>query len=200
MDAADMLNRLFPAIEVVTAAERATIADVLGSEAFADRLADLRGAVRAVRARAAATSREEAAGYQRDLEAARMRIEERWGWLNLTEDDRAELASQLTSDLPQAVPEDQALSELSPLLARRGSVAAREAAVAREVDARQPLPPEPSDSPGGEAVITLDQLLPPDRFTNADEINHWLETVRARLIAALDGHTAIRLEAVELTR
>jgi hypothetical protein len=200
MDAAEMLNRLFPAVEVVTAAERATIADVLGSEAFADRLADLRGAVRAVRARSAATYREEATGYQRDLEAARTRIEERWGWLNLTEDDRAELASQLTSDLPQAVPEDQALSELSPLLARRGSVAAREAAVAREVDARQPLPPEPSDSPGGEAVITLDQLLPPDRFTNADEINHWLETVRARLIAALDGHTAIRLEAVELTR
>ncbi len=56
-----------------------------------------------------------------------------------------------------------------------------------------PPPAAPSAPPADEASLSLDEFLPAAALSTPDEVESWLGTLRARLLALLRAHRSIRI-------
>lgn len=186
---ADDLARLFPtdAATLVGPTDRDTVRDVLASETFYARLADLRGVERAIRDRAVETYRASLNRCAEELKAIQGRLEARTEWLLVSDDDRADIAARLDLGLPSTPDSGQELDALKLLLVRLASLPRLEAELVRELERR--VPPPPPD----EVVVDVATLLPTQPLTSTDDLDSWLMTVRSRIEPALADHRSVRL-------
>lgn len=185
------LAALFPAAHGLARSPAvATLADVLASGSFQDRIADLRGALRRLGDEAADVYRAELERHRADVASAREASA--LPWERLTDADRAEVAALFAAlDAPEA-PAD-ALAELQRLFTRRlhaASLAASLDAVARRY--REPaaaVTERPVESPDGEAVeLPLADFAPAGALRSAAELDQWLAELRARLLPRIARH------------
>ena len=185
----------FPAIaaDLLAAGDRDTLNDVLDSESFYLRLADLRTLSGAIRARAMAKYGEQFELYAAALAAARQRLETHPDWLKATDEDRAELAGRLAPTLAGATTSERALGDLNLVSIRRLGVGELEAAIQAELARRIPVP-RIIISPPVETIVDLADLISEVTVHNVGEISTWLDGLRVQLEAALgDGGQPLRV-------
>lgn len=193
--AAERLEQLFPgmATGLVSSAEKATVAEVLASENFAQQLTDLRAVTREIRDRASAGYAEQFAAYQGELAAGRDRLEARPAWLQVSEEDRTEIGRRLAPSVPGAPAREDPLGSLGLLLARRAQIPTLESELIRELERRAPPPAEPSPRSAGEVEVDVFPLLPDRPLADTGDLDDWLASLRQQLRAALEAGTPIRL-------
>ena len=110
--AADALHELFPSLTLVEGSESRVVQDILASDAFFDRLADLRTIARRVRDRAKQTYHEYYVGYQSALANAHAALESLPAWMRISDDDRQDIGNRLLSGSAEAPRNEQATTVL----------------------------------------------------------------------------------------
>ncbi len=185
---------------VLPARDAETITQTLASENFHERLADVRGVVRAsnerVRARYAAVRAQFAAELQQTLEA----LQNDPAWLRLSEDDRRDIASQLNINLPVASQLPEPIAELQRLLVHRNGLANLRAQLAQEIERRQAPSTPPTATDESELAVervSAKSLLPRALISSESELNTWLETLRARVLTLLRANKRVQIEDEE---
>lgn len=190
---AEDLEQLFPGIHLVEQEERDALRDVLASDMFYTRLADLRGLTRSVRERTARTYRERLAAYQAELASARKSLEGLPEWLRLTDEDRDEIASRLADTFSPAPPDGQELPCLRQLLIRHGALSRLLHELRHEVVRR--VPKVIRDGNGLEPVdVELADIAEPAVISTTDELDAWLRSVRAAVSARLAAGFQVRVK------
>ena len=192
MQEAKELEQLFPVVHLIEQEERDTLRDVLASDTFYMRLADLRGLTRTVRERTARTYRERLTAYQADLAGGRDSLEALPEWLRLTDEDRDDIAGRLVDTFAPAPPDGQGLSGLRLLLVRHGALPGLLQELQQEVVRRAPKAGGGGD--GLEPVeVALAEVAEPAVISTTDELETWLASVRAAVFAKLAAGLPIRI-------
>lgn len=213
---ADELTELFPDVELVEPGERDTMKDVLSSQEFYTRLADLRGIVRRVRERAASLYCDQRTLYEADLIAARNRLEALPDWLRLTDEDRTDLIARLNGHPSAEQPADgeeqaeesaegekrskqpadgEELRQLRALLVRRTGIAGRLQELIGEVARRVPIIETGEIHEGPVAPVDLDLSAVASAAVIGDdaELKAWLTSIEAVIRNALSGGAPVRI-------
>ncbi|MCC6528207.1 MAG: hypothetical protein IT373_36510 [Polyangiaceae bacterium] len=188
------LGELFPAAAPLGRhAAMATIADVLGSESFSDRLADLREAERELQGVAEQLYAAEQAALGEALDGARERLEARASWARVAEADRDTAARELAQ--AQAPPAPAAVFAALPLaLTKRLGARMLEEELARRIDtlAAEPAVSAAAGSPGEPRLgtvpemVAMNALLPSEPLASAADVEKWLVELRARLLELVE--------------
>lgn len=188
---AEAVQRLVPSIHLVTQADRDLLDDVLGSDAFFDRVGQLRELVRRIRDRTADLYQASFAEYQAGLTAIRNAMENEPVWLRLGEDDREDIAEQLLPVVQPVVSADQALAYIGPLLMAKAGLGTLKDRMLDELRVRDPgVLVENSGQP---VEISIGELLPAAELVSANDLDLWLETVRERISGALQQGIPVRI-------
>jgi hypothetical protein len=198
----DELTSLFPNVEaLLSVEERAELDEILGSDHFFERLADLRSLTGRAEERAAHAYRTRFELYTAELESAKRRIEAHEGWPRLEPDDQQDLAGRLVAAAPPSPRDHKEIADLQTLLVRRGMMPALEQEIVREIARRQPITPVIADDgtsqePRGERehkledVIDIVELVPGMVISTDSELEGWL----ARLRGQLGSRLPVRIE------
>ena len=172
---------------LMTDEERAEISDILSSELFYERLANLRSLANRVEERAAAEYRTAYDSYATELDFAKRRLEAHEAWPRLAPEDQHELASRLAPNVPAGARDDKEVADLQFLLVRRGMLAGLQIELEREIVRRLPEPPVvievPTPPANGDAVVSLHDLAANSRISSEGELDGWLASLRAQLVA-----------------
>jgi hypothetical protein len=193
---ADDLAGLFPAVTLVESAERDTVADVLASEDFTPRLADLRGVTRRVRERAAARYRDALVAYEADLATVQDAIEALSEWVEIGEDVRQEVAGRLQHDLPPNPPDGQEIDSLRTVLFKRSTLPAlrRDLEGTVEEVAREKRAVREGRTPDKQPVdFAIEPLARGAVIHSPEELEAWLASVREAIANALEAGAPVRL-------
>ncbi len=193
---ADELAQLFPWLPaVLESAEREILQGSLASEQFYERLPDLRTLVRRVRERAAAAYREQMAGYADALQQVRTDLEGLLDWLKIGDDDRAEIAEETESDLPELPVEERELSGLKLLLFRQSDVPRLRQKLETEVARRVPslVIAEPGSDPAP-VSLPIGAVARSAVIHNEEELSTWLADVEARIRNSMAAGAPIRID------
>ena len=191
----DELTQYFPWLPaVLELSERESIGDILASDAFYERLADLRTLVRRVRERAAVAYREQWAGYVDALQQVRGALEIMPDWMKLSDADRTEIASDTVPTLPDAATAGNELAELKLLLFRVDSIPRLRQKLEDEVGQRVPpiiVDPGPDPEPINLAIGSLTRSVV---IHNDEELTLWLGDLEARIRTSMGAGALIRIE------
>ncbi len=193
---ADDLMALFPAVSLVEETERDVLHDLLTSDGFYSRLADLRGLMRAVRDRAAAQYRDRLTQYAADVADSRRALEALPEWAEIAPDDRADVAARLDRDLPATSPEGQEIARLGQVLVRLSALAGLRAELQHEVER---LVPKVVHDGGPDEPIDLDfsELLteagPPPLISSEAELDSWIRKLHAAVANKLQAGAPLRI-------
>ena len=192
---ADDLEGLFPDVRLVEPDERDTLKDVLSSQEFYTRLADLRGVAPRVRDRAAALYRDRRILYEADLIAARKGLEALPDWSRLTDEDRTELMARLDVDVPAEPASSEELRLLRTLLVRRTGLAGRLQELIGDVDNRVPSPTIVSGGVAAPQPVDLDLSAVASSAVISDdaELTAWLTSVEGAIRNALAAGAPVRI-------
>ena len=190
------LSEMFAAVEeLLRTPATVTIEEVLGSESFHLRMADLRAAVRSLREAVLALYRTEQARLVSAQDEARRRLEARPSWTEIEDEDRGALLRELTGPLLPD-PQDRVVG-LQRVLTRKLGLAALEDRLGRKADelAAPAVPVEASAArhDGGAApvvpvvapvveTVAVGDLLPEGPLADADDVERWIAGLRARLL------------------
>jgi len=194
------LAELFASVEALLHTPAAgTITEVLASESFNERIADLRQATRVLGDATRALYGAERARVMSALAEITGRIQARPGWVKITAEDREELARELTAATLPEHPQDP-IGSLQRALLRRLELAELEDRLVRAIDARvvaraapeagqeffipvagRAAPPDDASEKPAEAVSLAD-LLPQAPLASAADVERWITDLRARLL------------------
>lgn len=201
------LSELFPAVaDIRGLPAAATMREILTSDAFSSRMADLRGALRVLRTAVRTFYREERAALLTARVEAGLRLQQRPLWSKVPENELEEIWKELLATEAGLEEEPQdALGSLQRALTRRLGLADLEERLARKTDERaaavardyaRAARPDPG-LPGDEAVesigagvapvpaaepVALSQLLPAGPLTSVNDVEQWITKLRANLI------------------
>ncbi|HVC94156.1 MAG TPA: BREX system P-loop protein BrxC [Pirellulales bacterium] len=175
-----------------------TIREVLRSETFYERLAELRGAVRRFLDHVA---REYRLGRDALGVACREALREMEGlpsWRRLSSDDQKELANRITSVVPPPdLSHGNELSDFQLLLVRRGGMEGLLALLREEAKRRAPESAADDESTANVERLRMSDLAEPEGdVVIADEadLDAWLARLRSRLVALLEGQRRLRIQ------
>lgn len=188
------LADLFPDLaEITPQREVATIAEVLGSESFASRMADLNAAILGVEQAARVAYADRRAALDADVRRVRHELEAMIEWATLDPEDREAVSARLSvDDLPREPPGDRLAGELRRLLTRAarlpGVLAQCREEVRRLVPA--PSPPGPEEIPSRQAaelqIVALSKLVPLAPLDTAEAVDRWVQELRERLVQLIE--------------
>ena len=189
-----------------------TIQEVLASEHFPDRMADLRSARRALTAAIAGRYAECLVVLRQEAAQVQLRVEARPSWLRIAQDDRAALLEMLDFGALAESP-TYPVAELRTVLTRTLGLPAVEDEIDRQSDAL--AAPRPVDEEGGgdeqagetngeadeesatgegpqpkEVKILL--VIRPETLTSQADVERWIEALKRRLLDRV-AHGPIRL-------
>ena len=201
------LNELFPAVgDILDLPAAVTMGEILASDTFSQRMADLRGALRVLGAAVRAFYRQERAALVLAHEEAGRRLQDRPLWSKVPDNERLEIEHELTAAAAGLAEEPQdALGSLQRVLTRRIGMADLEERLARKTDeraadvaleyarsARSESTYDVSDveesSTMAEApvkpaeAVAMSQLLPGGQLATVDDVEQWITKLRAILI------------------
>jgi hypothetical protein len=198
LDSSADLERLFPGAvnDLLRPEDRTAAEEVLSSERFFEQLPDLRAAVRSILDRAKNKYASERAEYEEDLKNALAALETEPDWTKLLDEDREEIATKLTCDLPPIAENGDPLKLLQTLLVRRRTLPALIEELKAEIKRRRPAEPEPSEEGNEtpEEIIEAETLVEPAVITTAADLDSWLAGIREKLAALLKAHKRIRIK------
>jgi hypothetical protein len=194
------LSELFVALaELLGGNAATTITEILRSESFYQRMADLRDAQRSLEQAVRRLYRDERGKLVAALDEARKRIESRPSWRQVPDDEREEMRGELVVASFPEEPKDAigalhrvlnrrlGLADLEERLGRRTDqrAAAREAETTRRAVSAPRLDGEEVSvaglAPAPELVLAGD-LIPDVVLSRVEEVEPWIEEVRARVI------------------
>lgn len=203
----DNLDRLFPGstTALLSIEEREVAENVLSSERFHERLPELRGVVRTSLANAESLYKGKLADYKKDLKIALNELESQVDWLKLLEEDREEIASKLTCDLPESTVNGSPVALLQTLKVRRGTLAGLLNELKEEIKRRKPVESKPDPTPSDdkdqgkkdEEEIAADNLVATITITSEEELDSWLGSLREKLTGILKSNKRIRIKGRE---
>lgn len=184
---------------------RQTIESIQQSENFFEQMPTLRAASRELGDNIQARFVELRSDFDGDLENARKQLEAIPEWVELSEDDRQELADRLTSkELPAQPRENRELADLRLLLTRRTGLGSLMDTLTHEVHQRQPEEqPEPEETEQTETSesidITASDLVKPKDdepavTLTADNLDNWITDLRERLLSLLSDYKEIHFK------
>jgi hypothetical protein len=188
---AGALMGLFPEVQLVEPDEQDTLQDVLSSEEFYTRLADLRGIAPRVCERALMLYCDRRTLYEADLSQARRKLEALSDWPLLSDDDRTELAGRLALDVPEKPEPEQELPELQRLLVRQAGLAGRLQEAIR--DARRRRPSVSKEEPVQPIDFDLGPVIAATVIGDDEQLRVWLESVESAIRNALAAGAPVRL-------
>jgi hypothetical protein len=198
------LATLFPTAEELGRHESlGTMDEVLSSESFHERLADLREAHRELSAHANSMLTTAQARLVSAVESARARLEARPSWRRIPEETRQESVDALLRalELPRAedcfAPLQYVWTLLLNLPALELELATAADELAKALDAQE-SEDEPEvvvvvDRPRAVEAIPFTHLLPQAPLASAQDVEAWIEVLRSRLLER------VQLGPIELT-
>lgn len=193
--AADDLTSLFPDVSLADQAERDTLADVLASEDFTTRLADLRSVMRQVRERAATRYRDALVAYEAGVSGVRDSIEALPEWVEIGDDARQEIARHLEHDLPSRPPDGTEIDSLRTVLFKRNTLLA----LRRDLEGMIEQAAHRGKSIGEDRALAqpvdfeLAPLATRTVIHTPEELDTWLASVRDAIANALKAGAPVRL-------
>ena len=190
---ADDLSQLFPNVSLIEQSEQDMLADVLKSDTFYTRLADLRGVVRAVRDRATQIYRQHHRDYEASLISAREALEALPEWLKIADEDRQEIGARLVNALPAHPEEGQEIKQLQLLLVRQAAVPGLLSQLQEEVVRRVPKVIREAPWPVNPVDMELSVIAPPAIISTPDDLEAWLNALRVAIAEALAAGAPIRI-------
>jgi hypothetical protein len=172
------------------------VRDILGSEAFATRLADLRGALSALVSAGQAAYVGARSELDAAVQVARRALEEAEGWARLDPEDRDRIAQRLAvDDVPPNAGMGQLVIDLRRLATRAARVPTLLADCMGEVR-RLAVPPREQDEGtdskdrhgGGPSaqVVDLRALVPSVTLDGEQSLDAWLSALRQRLLQLVE--------------
>lgn len=193
------LAALFPAQGrgLLAQADEETLREALHSESFHERLPDLRGAVSRTLDRVKGRFAERREAYETDLKAALAALEAMPEWLQLGDEDREEIARNLTdAAVPAEARPGEEVADLRLLLARSASLPSLRTQLEAEVRRRVPKPSEPPlpSEPTVEELLDISELAPADMLRTSTDLENWLSAIRNRLMALLRSNKYVRFK------
>ena len=205
LDSAADLERLFPGstIGLLGPEEREAAEEVLSSERFHERLPDLRGVVRGAVERVEKRYADERVAYKESMRKALNALEADPDWTRLLDEDREEIAANLTCDMPETARDDEQIRSLQTLLVRKRTLPGLIEELRDEVKRRRPVEtePEPGGGEGGEPVleevVEADALVQSTVIATSDELDSWLAAIREKLAGLLKLNKRIRIKGRE---
>ncbi len=190
---ADDLSQLFPSVSLVDQSEQNMLADVLKSDTFYTRLADLRGVVRAVRDRAIQIYCERHGDYEASLISAREVLEALPEWLKIADEDRQEIGARLVNALPVHPEEGQEIRQLQLLLVRQTAISDLLSQLKREVVRRIPKVIREAPELINPVDLELSAIAQPALISTKDDLEEWLNALRTAIAEALAAGIPIRI-------
>ena len=199
------LERLFPGstTDILGTEDREAAEEVLSSERFHERLPELRGIVRTVGDRAENRYADERTAYEESLKKVLIDLEADLDWAKLLDEDREEIATKLTCDMPETAENTNPVTLLQTLLVRKQTLTQLVVGLQKEVQQRLPADPHPEadDSEGGdpvmEEVVDVDILVQTTVIASSDELESWLASLRDKLVGLLNSNKQIRIKGRE---
>ncbi|CAG0947531.1 hypothetical protein ANRL1_04234 [Anaerolineae bacterium] len=171
------------------------LGETLRSERFYEQLANVRTIVRAARERTRARYGEVRQEMENGLRAIAATLEAHPDWTVLLDEDRAAIMRRLQFTLPLQPSDRDPVNELKVLLLRRNNLPGLQRELEVEIARRMPPPPPAiMDEPPEIKSIALADLQPPALITNEAELDDWLKSLRARLVALLRARKQIKFE------
>jgi hypothetical protein len=201
------LERLFPGstTDILGTEDRETAEDVLSSDRFHERLPELREVVRGVVDRAESRYADERTTYEESLKKALNDLEADPDWTKLLDEDREEIATKLSCDMPETAEDGDPVTQLQTLLVRKRTLAGLIADLREEVKKRRAAEPEPEPVPGEresvepaeEEVVEADDLVQTTVIASSAELESWLASLRKKLTDLLKSNKRIRIKGHE---
>ncbi len=188
------IEALFPHLDGVAAPEHLkTVDEILASETFPGRMAELRTALLALKQGAGALYAERRARLDTASNAAKDELAGMAEWAALDAEDREAIAGRLTVvDVSREPASEQLAADLRRLLTRGARLPGDLADCRDEVRRRMPttLPPgthEPAaEETSAVQVVTLKDIAPASTLDDSDAVERWLQDVRRRLVALVE--------------
>jgi len=189
LDSTADLERLFPGstTELLSPEDRAAAEEVLSSERFHERLAELRGVVSAAADRTEKRYAVDRAAYEDDLKKALTGLETEADWAKLLDEDREEIAAKLSCDLPATAESGDPVGLLQTLLVRKRTLPGLIEELKAEIKRRRLAGPEHerAEDEVGEEAITVEELSAPGVISSMAELDQWLEAIRTKIAEIL---------------
>lgn len=196
VQAAQDLSGDFDLRGVLDPSDTSILDEVLQSETFFTRLADLRGMTRRLRERAASMYRDRRLGYEAALFGIRQALEAKPEWLRLAEDDRQEIGDRLRVEFTATPAEGQELAGLRRLLTRDAGSDRLRRELIQEVLRRVPGESQIREPDDGGAPVDFEiPLLPPAVVRSVQDLEPWFDELRAAVGKALESGASLRLRA-----
>lgn len=185
------LAELFPDLDEVASESRlGAVREVLASESFSTRMADLRTAVLALAEGARAVYAEQYSRLDEAARTARGKLEEMKEWTALDDEDRSAVRNRLSiRDLPEEPGAEQLVGDLRRLLTRGTRLPALLSECEDEVRrlAPPPLPGRGAAAAGEKGqVVALSELLPPAALVDRESVEEWVTALRRRLLELVE--------------
>jgi hypothetical protein len=181
---------------LISPEQKACIIGVLDSERFFEQLPELRGTVSNIIENVRVKYAKERAGLSAVSKERLVTLEADPDWLQLLDEDRAEIAEQLKCDLPEKAIGDDPVLLLRKLLVKRDTLPKLMGDLRKEIQRRIPPEPEPQE-PEGEEVIGAGALIQPAVITSVKDLDTWLDEIRKKLGAILKKNKKIRIRTGE---
>lgn len=172
---------------------------ILGSERFHEQLPDLRGTVRAVRERVRTSYTDEWPQYRESLRTALASLEARADWVLLSDVAQEEIAARLNLTLPETPADEHLLTDYRTLLVRFRSLPGLLAELESEVTRRRPVGKPLDEEPGPDDLapveaIPVRQIIPSQTIASEEELEAWLNSLRALITERLAAGKQVRFE------
>jgi hypothetical protein len=188
------LAELFPELaELVPKHQVATITEVLRSESFAARLAELGGAIAALEQAGRAAYVEQRTAFDAAVRQARNELEATAGWGGLDPEEREVVSARLSVDgLPCDATIEQLAGDLRRVLTRAARLPALLSQCKEEVrrlvaTSEQVARVDVAGRSAREAqVVSLSTFVPVATLDSADAVDHWIREIRERLIQLIE--------------
>jgi hypothetical protein len=126
-------------------------------------------------------------------------------WAKLLDEDREEIATKLSCDMPETAEDGDPVTQLQTLLVRKRTLAGLIADLREEVKKRRAAEPEPEPVPGEresvepaeEEVVEADDLVQTTVIASSAELESWLASLRKKLTDLLKSNKRIRIKGHE---
>ena len=193
------LERLFPGstIDILNSEDREVAEEVLSSERFHERLPELRSVIRSAVDQTKKRYADKRTEHDKVLKKVRNVLEAEPSWIKLLDEDRKEIVTKLTCELPKTAQDGDAVTLLQTLLVRKSALPGLIDELQGEVERRQPAESEDDEETAGEEVIEANALMQSTVITSAEELDSWLAAIREKLAGLLESNKRIRIKGRE---
>jgi len=194
------LETMFPGTlhDFLNEEDMESLNEVLQSESFYKKLPDMRAIIRKTEERICNHYRHEKQRYEEEIKKFKTSLERMQGWANLTEDERADVLSQLEPNLPPEANNTNPAQSLKLGITRRQTLPTLFESLKKIVqEAEKPIhvtgegdDPDADD----ERVVLAGELVEPWIIENEDDINNWVETLKIKITDLLKHEKRVRIE------